>query len=312
MATKTEVVLEESKKKDEESVRTNKGQKRPKKDFQHTTTERGINSYTNKPKKAKRQTWRPLGGRQSKIVQPERKCHLNGYPMTLRICRSYIMLQIQEFTELAFNSLPMKLSYEELQSNVQSYVKARRPQLTSEAKAWRHEFLSWKSFKHFLENNLHDLCLKFILRTYVPHDDIEAKFGGTMGAKEAPATFLGSESDFIKIAGVTIPFMVKCGKIYFDLFPAFTILGQLQVALKSDWKEIDTFLLSKNFNLRTVFRINSTDNSYKTWRSQRSAIEYEAWKALILSPLMPRSLQAERKTRLGKVNFDSLYDSFVH
>ena len=72
----------------------------------------------------------------------------------------------------------MKLSLEELQSNVQSYVKARRPQMTSEAKAWRHEFLSWKSFKHFLENNLHDLCLKFILRTYVPHDDIEAKFGG--------------------------------------------------------------------------------------------------------------------------------------
>ena len=29
MATKTEVVLEESKKKDEESVRTNKGQNRP-------------------------------------------------------------------------------------------------------------------------------------------------------------------------------------------------------------------------------------------------------------------------------------------
>ena len=33
MATKTEVVLEESKKKDEESVRTNKGQKGPKKTF---------------------------------------------------------------------------------------------------------------------------------------------------------------------------------------------------------------------------------------------------------------------------------------
>ena len=250
----------------------------------------------NVPKKKKKANWRPLA--YAKNSQPERKCKCNGHDITLRICRSFVMIQIQEFTVLTFDSLPMKLSYEELNANVQSYVKARRPQMTSEAKAWRHEFLSWKSFKHFLQHNLHDLCLKFIMRTYVPHNDMEAKFGGTMGEKEAPATFLGTESDFIKIAGVTIPFMVKCGKIYFDLFPAFTILGQLQVALKSDWKEIDGFLLSKNFNLRTVFRINSSDNSYKTWRSQRSAIEYEAWKALILSPLMP---QGERKTRLALI-----------
>ena len=67
------------------------------------------------------------------------------------------------------------------------------------------------------------------------------------------------------------------------------------MALKSDWKEIDQFLTSEGFNLRTVFRINSTDSSYKTWRSQRSAIVYEAFKALILGPWMPHG---ERKTRL--------------
>ena len=97
MATKTEVVLEESKKEDFQSVRNNKGQKRPSK----TIEERGIMSYTSVPKKKRRQNWRPLNS--TKNSQPERKCHLNGYPITLRLCRSYVMLQIQEFTNLTFN-----------------------------------------------------------------------------------------------------------------------------------------------------------------------------------------------------------------
>ena len=96
MATKTEVVLEESKK-EVQSVRSNKGPKRPSK----TIEERGIMSYTSVPKKRRRQNWRPLNS--TKNSQPERKCHLNGYPITLRLCRSYVMLQIQEFTNLTFN-----------------------------------------------------------------------------------------------------------------------------------------------------------------------------------------------------------------
>ena len=39
--------------------------------------------------------------------------------------------------------------------------------------------------------------------------------------------------------------MVKCGKIYFDVFPAFTLMGQLQVALKSEWHEIDKMLVAQ-------------------------------------------------------------------
>ena len=198
-----------------------KGQKRKK----------GITTDT-VPKKSKltrrgqqQQNWRPLA--YMKNSQPERKCSLNGLEITLRQCRSFVMFQIQELTQVIYNSVPMKLSYEDLVGLTASYVKVRRPQLNSEAKAWRHEFLSWKSFKHFLEHTLHDQCLRYILRTYVPNNDFEAKFGGSLGNKEAPATFLGSESDYVKIAGVTIPFMVKCGKIYFDLFPAFTILGKV-------------------------------------------------------------------------------------
>ena len=184
------------------------------------------------PKKSKiggqQQNWRPLA--YMKNSQPERKCSLNGLEITLRQCRSFVMFQIQELTQVIYNSVPMKLNFEDLVGLVQSYVKVRRPQLNSEAKAWRHEFLSWKSFKHFLEHTLHDQCLRYILRTYVPNNDFEAKFGGSLGNKEAPATFLGCESDYLKIAGVTIPFMVKCGKIYFDLFPAFTILGKAYFA----------------------------------------------------------------------------------
>ena len=50
------------------------------------------------------------------------------------------------------------------------------------------------------------------------------------------------------------------------------------------------------FNLRTTFRINTTpDGSYKTWRSQRSAVSYDAFKALIKSDIVP---PGQRKDRL--------------
>ena len=39
------------------------------------------------------------------------------------------------------------MDFNELHSMVSLYAKARRPQMTAEAKAWRHEFLSWKSIK---------------------------------------------------------------------------------------------------------------------------------------------------------------------
>ena len=74
------------------------------------------------------------------------------------------------------------MSFSELHNMVALYAKARRPQMTAEAKAWRHEFLSWKSIKHFLEHSLHDQCVRDILRTYVPHD-AELKFDGTMGKR---------------------------------------------------------------------------------------------------------------------------------
>ena len=69
-------------------------------------------------------------------------------------------------------------------------------------------------------------------------------------------TFLGSEQDYIKIAGVTVPFLVKGSKVYFDLLAAFALMGQLQLAMKNDWKEIDAMLHEQGFDLRVAFRIN--------------------------------------------------------
>ena len=83
-------------------------------------------------------------------------------------------------TDVISKSLPLRMDFRELHKMVALYAKARRPQMTAEAKAWRHEFLSWKSIKHFLEHNLHDQNIRDILRTYVPHD-ATLKFDGTMG-----------------------------------------------------------------------------------------------------------------------------------
>ena len=68
--------------------------------------------------------------------------------------------------------------------------------------------------------------------------------------------FSGSEQDYIKIAGVTVPFLVKGSKVYFDLLAAFALMGQLQLAMKNDWKEIDAMLHEQGFDLRVAFRIN--------------------------------------------------------
>ena len=200
--------------------------------------------------------WRPkihkYNGKSS--PDPSRKVLINNCHLTLRQCRSFVMFEIESFANVISKSLPLKMDLETVSKMVSNYAKARRPQMAAEAKAWRHEFLSWKSFKHFLEHNLHDQCVRDILRTYVPQN-AELKFDGSLGLNDAPVTFLGnSETDFVKMAGVTIPFMVKCGRIYFDLFPAFTLMGQLQVALKSEWREIDGMLVEQGFNLRTAFR----------------------------------------------------------
>ena len=252
--------------------------------------------------KKKRENWRPKKG-SLKNTNPGQKAFINNCEVMLRHCRSFVMFEITTLTALIAKSLPLRMSDDELKALVAAFAKARRPQMAAEAKAWRHDFLSWKAFKHFLEHNLHDQCLKDILRTYVPHEGSEVQFGGSLGVGKAPSAFLGNnENDFIKIAGVTVPFFVKGNKVYFDLLGAFTLMGQLQVALKNDWRDIDDMLEKQGFNLRTAFRINtspvSTGSSYKTWKSQRSAITYEALKALVISELMPKG---PRKTRLKAI-----------
>lgn len=155
---------------------------------------------------------RPKNARYYK--EKERQVLINGCALTLRQCRSFVMFEIETFAVLLSKSLPLRMTFGELHTMVAAYAKARRPQMTAEAKAWRHEFLSWKSFKHFLEHNLHDQCLRDVLRTYVPRDDSQLKFDGSLGLGNAPVTFLGSETDFIKIAGNVFVYLVPvscCG-----------------------------------------------------------------------------------------------------
>lgn len=94
---------------------------------------------------------------------------------------------------------------------------------------------------------------------------------------------------------MTVPFIVKGSKVYFDLLAAFSLMGQLQLAMKNDWKEIDTLLQEQGFDLRVAFRINISERSYMTWKSQRSAITYDALKALVHSEIVP---EGQRKDRL--------------
>jgi hypothetical protein len=241
-------------------------------------------------------SWRPKGINYRK-THPSIKATVNGCEIHLRQCRSYVMFEISSMTVLMAKCLPLRIKFEEFSTMVAEFSKARRPQMTAEAKPWRHDYLSWKAFKHFLEHNLTDHCLKDLLRTYAPHDT-ESKFEGSLGVGKAPVKFLGSEKDFLKIAGVTIPFAVSHGRVYFDLLAAFTIMGQLQVALKNDWREIDVLLENQGFDLKMAFRINShhsLDTSKRSsWKSQRSAIMYEALKALVLSNAVPNGQRKER------------------
>ena len=51
------------------------------------------------------------------------------------------------------------MDFRELHKMVALYAKARWPQTTAKAKAWRHEFLSWKPIKHFEEHSDHEDCV---------------------------------------------------------------------------------------------------------------------------------------------------------
>ena len=175
--------------------------KKPKHKYQNKTKidpnsspKGGSNNKTRGIKKSVADSWRPMGKQYRK---KEIKVCINGCEVLLRHCRSFVMFEIDTFTKLISKSLPLRLKSRELQSIMAVYSKARRPQLTAEARAWRNDFMTWKSMKHFLEHTLHDQCLKDILKTYVPHDG-DSKFDGSLGLSKAPNTFLGMYTIFDK------------------------------------------------------------------------------------------------------------------
>ena len=93
--------------------------------------------------------------------------------------------------------------------------------------------------------------------------------------------------------------MVKCGKIYFDVFPAFTLMGQLQVALKSEWREIDSMLVGQG-NVPTLIPciteipvdgcevFSFGDSRFKS-NSSYSPLNQPCCKNLIVKPLRGQS-----------------------
>ena len=54
------------------------------------------------------------------------------------------MFEIETFTDLVYKSLPLRLQLPELRSLMAAFAKARRPQLTAEARAWRHDYMTWR------------------------------------------------------------------------------------------------------------------------------------------------------------------------
>ena len=71
------------------------------------------------------------------------------------------MFEIETFTDLVFKSLPLRLQLPELRSLMAAFAKARRPQLTAEARAWRHDYMTWRydfdQFCPIFDQNLSNL-----------------------------------------------------------------------------------------------------------------------------------------------------------
>ena len=76
----------------------------------------------------------------------EIKVCINGCEVLLRHCRSFVMFEIETFTNLISKSLPLRLKSRELQSIMAAYSKARRPQLTAEARGKKHALKKYDQF----------------------------------------------------------------------------------------------------------------------------------------------------------------------
>ena len=99
-----------------------------------------------------------------------------------------------------------------------------------------------------------------MLNTYTPFEDKR---------KEAVSNL---DSDHITVDGVDIAFLVSRGSIFLEILGSFTILGQLKLAMRNKWHQVDKILGERGVKQRDAFRRCYKSTVEKASYSQRYEI----------------------------------------
>ena len=136
------------------------------------------------------------------------------------------------------------------------------------------EFVSWNSLKLLINDTLFNQSLRDMLNSYDPSQKSDASSSGAGKL----------EKDHLSILGVDVTFVVSKGKVFFEILGAFSLLGELKLAMRHRWETVDTVLEEHGLFQREAFRrVHKKANTAgaQNSSSQRSHISLKAMLCLI-------------------------------
>lgn len=133
------------------------------------------------------------------------------------------------------------------------------------------EFISWKSLKLLINDCVFDQCIRDKLKDLNKGDLIG--FGNTIGQSHDSL-----EKDHLKIMGLEVGFIVSRGRLFFEKLGAFTVLGELNLAMRNKWQEVDLLLQEGGLKPKDAFRRchKKTNKEMKAYYSHRSHVSFKA------------------------------------
>ena len=148
------------------------------------------------------------------------------------------------------------------------------------------EFVSWKSLKGLINEGLTDQALRDTLNSYEP-------FVNSNDSPKKASEQL--QKDHIKVGGVEVAFLVSRSRVFFDILGAFTMLGELNLAMRNRWQQVDILLQNAGLGTKDAFRRchKSPDAKAKAYYSHRSHISLSGLAALVANGFVKRNRQRE-------------------
>ena len=136
---------------------------------------------------------------------------------------------------------------------------------------WKRPFVSWKALKAMIAENVYPQALRDTLNAYEAFEEVEVS-----------RVRRDLEKDHVSLLGVDVGFLISGGggRVYLDIMAAFTLLGELRMAMPNKWEAVDALLQSAGVRHKEAFRRCHKRLSKGAAASPRSHISLSAVRVL--------------------------------